>query len=104
MKTCLKCYETKEEYQFHQCSRNSDGLHTYCKSCRNAYMRPKQRAYNRTHKKERAAYYQTYYSKNKDKIIAQQLQWKRDNKDRIREYHRKRYLLSKLLPSLTKEE
>ena len=41
MKTCKKCEETKEDKGFHRCSRNKDGLHTYCKECRNEVAKEK---------------------------------------------------------------
>ncbi len=39
MKTCSKCKEAKPLSAFHKNQTQSDGLHTYCKICANAYCK-----------------------------------------------------------------
>jgi len=36
-KQCTKCHRVKPIEDFHNCSRNKDGKHHYCKLCLNAY-------------------------------------------------------------------
>lgn len=35
-KVCARCKEAKPISEFHKNSRNSDGLHSYCKDCNKA--------------------------------------------------------------------
>lgn len=35
MKKCSKCKQIKPKFEFHKCKSRADGLHAYCKECRN---------------------------------------------------------------------
>ena len=40
MKKCYKCSEIKNKTEFVKCSKNSDGLYSYCKKCTYETKRP----------------------------------------------------------------
>lgn len=76
-KHCRKCDTTKPADAFQKCSRNGDGLQSYCRECRTTAAveyrqrtRERRLAYNRAYhvanREKRAAYYQA----NRDKFTA----------------------------------
>lgn len=75
MKTCNECQQRKDDSEFHQDNRSSDGLVGTCKTCR---------------KLERAVFYQ----ENKEAVLIQTKAWKTANRESYlaqqREYAKER--------------
>lgn len=73
MKQCRRCLEEKDSSLFSPSKANKDGLHSYCRTCHNAYVRERYYHKDRTPKeKERArTYARTYrYGLNQEKFDA----------------------------------
>lgn len=85
LKTCTQCGEGKPattEY-FHACKETKDGLRGKCKDC----IKNCQRAYYEAHKENSKA----YYVANRQRLIAQSLEWYLAHKDQATERFRSWY-------------
>jgi hypothetical protein len=78
MKICTRCGIEKPESEFHKQKQSKDGLKSHCKICR--------RAWCEANKEKVKACYAEWYQANK----AYYPEWRKNNKDKIRAYHRKR--------------
>ncbi len=60
-KECTKCKIVKEYSEYYKKKESKDGLHSHCKTCRNAYRmtRPRSKNYQQSNRE--------YYQRNKDK-------------------------------------
>ena len=66
-KQCSKCkreFPATSEY-FQRTKRTKDGLHVWCKPCKQAYARIQGKKNYQTHKNERLAYAKDHYSKER---------------------------------------
>lgn len=45
MKTCKRCNQTKDVYEFHKDLKNSDGRHSWCKKCHLEYKRERAKSF-----------------------------------------------------------
>jgi hypothetical protein len=81
MKTCTKCLETKELVSFYKNKCSTDGLNTWCISCKKTYNQiPEIKKINNTYqakavlcdvkKQKKYNYYKEYCTKNRHKINA----------------------------------
>ena len=85
MKLCSKCKIEQPLDNFTNNKNNKDGKHGTCKSCVKAYqltIQDKLKAYQKE-------YQPVYKQKNYGDIIAYQIKWKAENKDKCRAYQAK---------------
>jgi len=77
MKTCSKCKETKELKEFYKNKRNKDGLNLFCRAC------------DKVKRSNEAAKhgYQSYYEKNKEKVLSQSKTYYYENKEKVNQRH-----------------
>lgn len=78
-KLCRKCGTERDVAEFYRERRNSDGLHSYCKPCE------RERVRNHPTKRVRQA---RYYERNRDKILADHVQWREANPERMKELNK----------------
>ena len=99
LKTCTTCGVGKSSEQFAKDKTKRDGLHTKCKECVKAYKAANaeriasQRKEYRQANKETIAAYQLQYrpvhrAKNRAKLVADSVRWKRNNPERAAEQGR----------------
>ena len=86
-KTCTKCKETKATSEFSKDKYKKDGLHSSCKACKKSYDKKyveenkekkyaSNKAYNSSHRKEKATYDKKRREAKKDEINkAKRLYW-----------------------------
>lgn len=72
MKKCSKCKEEKELSEFHKNKSFKDGYFSYCKKC-----------------------YKQYYINNRSKILEKHKIYRKNNKEKIREYSKKHSIVYK---------
>ena len=99
-KICKKCnkeFPATAEF-FYVNAKLKCGLHTYCKECCKKHSKKyykydpdKTIEYRKSNLVKYQEYQRKSYQKNKDKIIAQSLLWKKNNPDKVRN-QRKRYV------------
>ena len=65
MKRCTKCNEEKDLTEFAKHPKAKDGLNPSCKVCK-----------------------KKYYNQNKERIISQQKEWYKNNKDKVKQYYK----------------
>jgi len=75
-KQCSKCEEDKPHSEFHVNNARKDGRAKWCKTC--VSKQRKKRYY------ADKSYHQTYYQKNRDKIIKYQIDYNREYKKEYR--------------------
>jgi len=118
MKNCRKCKEDKRDYEFSKCSRNKDGLTSYCKYCiskssKNWYIRNKEHkdrksrewlkengerfkeyraAWEEENRYRRKKYLSEWYQLNKTEISKKHREWWDSNPDKRRLYKHKYYV------------
>lgn len=80
-KKCAKCQEVKSLNNFHKQSSRFDGLNPYCKICIKILC-------------------QKWYSKNKEKVAKDTLEYQRNNKESLLKDDKER--ISKLLSYISK--
>ena len=87
IKWCPKCSSTLGSDMFYRDSSKRDGLSGWCKKCRS--VDSKKRAYRNRHidKKKR----KENRAVNGDKIRSDERRYRKENRDRMREYDRSRY-------------
>lgn len=68
MKTCARCKQEKPFDCFTRNKNNSDGLFSYCKDCRKADR-------------------QAHYARNRDRLIAENREWREANPEKYKAYH-----------------
>lgn len=66
-KTCTKCGETKPYSEFYKNKACSDGLHTYCKACKNAQNTQRLRSDHEARERQRAHVRRNMYNRRQDK-------------------------------------
>lgn len=86
-KVCTKCGEEKSRSEFSPSKRTKDGLHSWCKGCKRAYM--KARAPET--KKQRAAYHKAYREANAEVLSAKHKVWTEANKEHLARKNKERY-------------
>jgi hypothetical protein len=69
MKTCTKCKETRQFEEFTKDKNSPDGYFSHCKPCRSKYRKK-------------------HYAANKDRLLAQNVEWREANRERHLAYHR----------------
>jgi hypothetical protein len=74
-KYCSKCKIEKDKIKFHKNKSKSDGLHSYCKSCKSQYSKSNQ---------------YKWYQNNKEKIKKRANDWKKLNPEYESEYRKDR--------------
>lgn len=82
-KTCKVCQETflaTTEY-FHKQKNGKFGLRTVCKKC----------VANTTDREARRKYHSQYYQKNRSKVIKHQLEYIKNNREKINSRHNNKY-------------
>jgi len=82
-KTCKVCQEALPatiEY-FHKHKNGKFGLRTICKKC----------VASHTDKEARRKYYRDYYQLNKEKVIKHQLEYIKNNRDKVNARHNNKY-------------
>ncbi len=97
MKQCTKCQQSKEFCEFPRNKKNKDGYDSYCKVCRNE----KNKLYRDSNIEKCKQTRKVHYQKNIDKMrenkrkdvkkykqqkIAYDLEYRKNNKDKIRQY------------------
>lgn len=85
MKTCTLCGKTKPQSEFYKHSQKKDGLSPWCKLC----ARAKNKAYNDTHKKEKAEYDKKYRMQNIERLKAKQIEYTSTHKVEKAQYDKK---------------
>jgi hypothetical protein len=84
IKKCSKCNSTLEQSMFHKSKSNKDGLYCWCKPCYSAYIKIKRSEKFESEKiKARQA---EWYSKNRERVIRQQIDYANKNKHKVSEY------------------
>lgn len=86
-RTCARCGTTPDVTPFKRDKRASDGYGAYCLPCQRAYNAEHYAANRERRNTETAAYYRT----NRDRVLAQQAEYRAAHIERIREYDRARY-------------
>lgn len=71
-KICAKCKEEKALQEFNKSNQTSDGLSRHCKFCIKTYFKE-------------------YYKKNKRKIDKKNLNWAKENKDKMSEFGKRHF-------------
>lgn len=101
-KFCKKCRTEHPVSMFNKCSRNKDGMHSYCKPCRakiasehyyaNADSeRLKSRESARKHRAANPDKCKLYYAENRDKELERGRKYRAKSRDKRREYAKKHY-------------
>jgi 5-methylcytosine-specific restriction endonuclease McrA len=75
LKYCPRCKQTLEISSFHRNRAQRDGLETYCKVCKNSYIK-----LNRNKDKDRERYLK-YYPLHKDEYSARGKKWHEENRE-----------------------
>lgn len=78
MKICTKCKVTKPLEEFHKLKISKDGLHTYCKECKNSINKKYYKSLSIKTKKERISHKEAVNKRSKET--------KARNREKIREY------------------
>lgn len=78
-KVCTTCQEEKVISEFHKEKKGKYGVKSKCKDCLAEYKRnnPKEKEYRKTG-----------YIRNREKILAQKKQYKKDNAEKISQYNK----------------
>lgn len=106
MKTCVKCGLLKSD--FAKDRSRKDGLHPYCKDCKNSYKlrrppRPKMSKEELAARANDRA--KAWYANNRERGIERTRQWRKKNKpDRRPEVHRRNALKRAAAGSFSKED
>jgi hypothetical protein len=87
MKACTKCGETKSLEDFYRRKNNGDGLSTWCRGCRKAYLAAHYQANRERFRVKNAEYRQRHY----DRIVDQQAGYRAANRQRLREAQLQRH-------------
>lgn len=82
MKTCGKCGQVREAFEFWKCGTTADGLQKQCKDCQRAAQRD--RAKTPAHK----ARQRTWVASNQDRVKASRNAWAAKHIDRIYEWQK----------------
>lgn len=93
-KICPKCGEEKSYSAFCHDKSRKDAYDSYCKSCRNDYLKQWRhenrnkmlsglKAYGREHKEEKRQYDRLYRQRNRDRIRRQKRAWKKTDAGRL---------------------
>lgn len=82
-KVCKVCQETlpANSTYFHVQKQGKFGCRTICKKCIS----------NATDKEARKKYYKEYYQKNRNKVIQHQLEYIKNNRDKVNKRHNNKY-------------
>lgn len=88
-KICIKCGQSKTSSEYYKDSRGKDGLFAKCKRCyldsRKSYNKIYQEKWNKSNIDKNRIYKLNSYHKHKESAI----EWRRINKEKINEYHKK---------------
>ena len=101
MRTCTKCKKEKNKSEFYKKKDGKNGLHSQCKSCKNAYNKQwdkenpekvlaKSKRYRERHPERAKESMKKWGDKNKERKRENWKRWSAANKERRREYMIKR--------------
>lgn len=92
-KFCKKCQSLKDKSFFYKKSSSSDGLYSYCKSCK----KEEDKNDRKKHIEKRLAKSFEYRNKNRDKLREKNREWvnRTENKEKKKLYDKNRFLENK---------
>lgn len=88
MKVCSTCRLSLPRTAFNRHVRMKDGLKNYCRACQRMYGK----VYDAKHKEQKSRTKKLWYQNNRERILAQNVEWQKKHPERVRELRRRRYL------------
>lgn len=87
MKSCSKCFVSKEYKDFHKRKNSIDGYRSDCKSCRLSHYKTLYKN-NQVYRDNKIKYSSIYYNDNKKRALDKAKIYRKDNKEKIKEKKR----------------